>query len=109
MEDERFDGMFMQVAQQAGGIENILDVFFGFLNRKTDFFTGADEGKSRSLVNVHLEKWIAEGKRKADEDREKNAEADKKRKRAEEERLAGPDVQTTNPYLLLAQKAAIMG
>ena len=27
--------------------------------------------------------------------------------RAEEERLAGPDVQTTNPYLLLAQKAAL--
>jgi len=86
MHDERFDGFFMQVAQQAGGIDNILDAFFGFLNRKTDFFSGAEEGKARSLVNVHLEKWMVEGRKKREEDKEKHLAADKARKQLEQKK-----------------------
>ena len=41
MDDERFDGMYLQVAQTIGGIDPLLDSFFGFLRRKTDFFAGA--------------------------------------------------------------------
>ena len=37
--DERFDSLFMTVAQQANGIEPLLDQLFGFLRRKTDFYT----------------------------------------------------------------------
>ena len=40
MEDERFDGLFMNVANQAKGIEPLLDNLFSFLRRKTDFFVG---------------------------------------------------------------------
>ena len=39
MGDDRFDGFFMNIAQQHVGIDSLLDSFFGFLGRKTDFFT----------------------------------------------------------------------
>ena len=48
-EDERFDGLFMNVAQQAQGIDNLMDTFFGFLRRKTDFFR-ADRDKMLEFV-----------------------------------------------------------
>lgn len=41
LEEERFDGTFLMIAQQSQGIEPLLDAVFSFLRRKTDFFTGA--------------------------------------------------------------------
>lgn len=38
MNDGRFDDLFLQIAGQMGGIEPLLDEFFGFLSRKTDFY-----------------------------------------------------------------------
>jgi CS domain/N-terminal conserved domain of Nudc. len=38
--DGRFDGLYLTVAQQAKGIEPLLDTMFSFLRRKTDFFAG---------------------------------------------------------------------
>uniref|UniRef100_K3X6D1 NudC N-terminal domain-containing protein n=1 Tax=Globisporangium ultimum (strain ATCC 200006 / CBS 805.95 / DAOM BR144) TaxID=431595 RepID=K3X6D1_GLOUD len=34
----RFDGLFAALAQQHDGIEGLLDSFFDFLYRKTDFY-----------------------------------------------------------------------
>ena len=48
--DDRFDNMFYTVAQQAQGIEPLLDALFSFLRRKTDFYTGASKDKVESLV-----------------------------------------------------------
>lgn len=49
--DERFDGVLLNIAQQSGSIDSILDAFFGFLQRKTDFFTGAqDEQAAEQMV-----------------------------------------------------------
>ncbi len=42
---EKFDGFFMSIAQQHQGIDSLLDSFFGFLGRKTDFFTFHDDPK----------------------------------------------------------------
>ena len=57
MDDERFDGMYLQVAQTIGGIDPLLDSFFGFLRRKTDFFAGAaDPAKARETVLAAFEK-----------------------------------------------------
>jgi hypothetical protein len=39
MGDERFDGVFMSIVQQSQGIDNFFDNLFGFMGRKTDFFT----------------------------------------------------------------------
>jgi hypothetical protein len=38
MSEGRFDDVFLQIAGQVGGIEPLLDEFFGFLSRKTDFY-----------------------------------------------------------------------
>ena len=59
MGDDRFDGMFMQVAQQSNGIEPLMDNLFGFLRRKTDFFAGASEEQVNGLVLGCLNKQRA--------------------------------------------------
>eukprot|EP00796_Vickermania_ingenoplastis_P000246 gene247-121_t len=44
--EDRFDGVLMAIAQQQQGIDGILDVFFSFLYRKTDFFSQPELAKS---------------------------------------------------------------
>jgi hypothetical protein len=51
-DDERFDGLFMNVVQQSQGIENFFMNLFGFMRRKTDFFT--KEENSAKIVNTAL-------------------------------------------------------
>jgi len=81
-EAERFDGLLLNIAQQAGSIETILDVFFGFLNRKTDFFTGAqEESAAEALVLKYYKKHWKAGLKKRTEQQEKNRLADEERKK----------------------------
>ena len=70
-DDERFDGLYMNVAQTARGIDPLLDTVFGFLRRKTDFFAGppgadADKGtelameKVQQVMEKHVKRYQAE-------------------------------------------------
>ncbi|GMF65016.1 unnamed protein product [Phytophthora lilii] len=44
----RFDALLTQLAQQHGGVESLLDSFFDFLHRKTDFYVvSADPAKHK--------------------------------------------------------------
>ena len=48
MTEERFDPLLLNIAHnQDGGIDGLLDIYFSFLRRKTDFFSGAGEGYPR--------------------------------------------------------------
>ncbi|CAB1112749.1 unnamed protein product [Ectocarpus sp. CCAP 1310/34] len=80
-DNDRFDGMYLNLAQQNQGIDNLLESFFGFLRRKTDFYTGASEAQlEESLLKVvRRQKAIAE---KEELTRQKARAADEK-KRAE--------------------------
>lgn len=46
----KFDSLFFRVAQEHKGIDSVLDTFFSFLRRKTDFFTGADSGAAENAI-----------------------------------------------------------
>jgi len=39
MEDEKLDGLMMTLINQAHGIDGLFHAFFGFLRRKTDYFS----------------------------------------------------------------------
>mmetsp|Transcript_18320 Transcript_18320/g.50858 ORF Transcript_18320/g.50858 Transcript_18320/m.50858 type:complete len:363 (-) Transcript_18320:938-2026(-) len=55
VDDERFDGLYLNVAQTTRGIEPLLDTVFSFLRRKTDFFAGppgADDGTEAAIAKV---------------------------------------------------------
>jgi len=84
---DRFDALFLNVAENAGSIENILDAFFGFLQRKTDFFSGnTDPKKPEELVLTSFKKHFKEGQKKREAEIKRNLEIDKERKVKEEEK-----------------------
>merc|ERR1712083_1115131 len=77
------------IAQECeGGVQEMLDVIFSFLARKTDFYTGGGEGAAEKLV---LDKYRKHGKAAWEEQKRKkqrHEEADRKMKerREKEER-----------------------
>jgi len=104
-EEERFDGILLNVAQQGGSIENILDIFFGFLNRKTDFFTGSgDEKAAEALVLKYYQKHWKVGIKKREEIREKNKIADDERKKRSEDKKKKDEEEYRKHQEAMAEK-----
>ncbi|GMI11753.1 hypothetical protein TrLO_g14726 [Triparma laevis f. longispina] len=87
--------MFMNLAQQVRGIDPLLETFFGFLRRKTDFFTGADDQQAMKKVMEALmkqKKFVDDDKKMAEEKKLKKAKEaaalKAKKEKKEKERLA---------------------
>eukprot|EP01031_Cornospumella_fuschlensis_P042466 gene42466-51876_t len=100
MAEERFDGLFLSVAQQSQGIEPLLDNLFSFLRRKTDFFTGADTLTIEELVLKVVRKHGALSQREQDEKRRQREKEEKAKrelleKKKREEELARAKVVTS--------------
>lgn len=85
--DDRFDGLYLNVAQTARGIEPLLDTMFSFLRRKTDFFSGpqgSEDGTDVAVqkVNEVLAKHVQIYKK--DQERKEQQQQLKKKKAAVE-------------------------
>jgi len=95
---DKFDGVLLSIAQECqGGVQEMLDVIFSFLARKTDFYTGGGDGAAEKLV---LEKYRNHGKAAWEEQKKKklrHEEADRKmrerREKEERELSSQPQIQ----------------
>ena len=115
MDDERFDGLYLNVAQTTRGIEPLLDTVFSFLRRKTDFFAGppgsGDNGtqaaidKALQVIQKHAALYTAEQDKKKKKETKKKAASQKKTTAdsappasdvVEMDKEGGFDISTTN-------------
>ena len=65
--NDEYDGLLMTVIQKAGGIDNYFDAVYGFLFRKTDFFS--NEVKSREIMEVQFKKYLTKYQDKVERER----------------------------------------
>lgn len=87
---ERFDNVLLGVAQDCeGGVQEMLDVIFGFLARKTDFYaSGLEDGKAEKLINEAFKKHAAAAEEESAKKKARYAEMNRKQKeRIEKEKM----------------------
>ncbi|KAL8452917.1 hypothetical protein Emag_002134 [Eimeria magna] len=95
--DSRFDGLFGTVAEQAGGIEPLFDYFFGFLCRKTDYFT-VSQATCKDLLDKSFKKWVQKAKEKEERERiERARKLEQEQRKQQQQRQQQQQQQKAQP------------
>jgi len=98
IDNEKWDGMMMHMAQEVHGIDKMFDVFFGFLHRKTDFFTGVEfeDSKKQVLKSYNKYKKIAKKNEADQKEAVERAEAFAKEQQAKEQQTPATVQEVTD-------------
>ena len=101
MSNDMFDGVLMNVVQKAEGIEGFYDAVFGFMRRKTDFFSAPDKAKAtviqqfeRNLALFNEDKVRKELIEKKQAELKKKQEEEAKAKQAKVEEVSAPEADS---------------
>ena len=108
---ERFDNILLGVAQDCeGGVQEMLDVIFGFLARKTDFYaSGLEDGKAEKLINDAFKKHAAAAEEEVTKKKARYAEMNRKQKeRIEKEKLKEQEEAKQNSMSNIENESGIM-
>ncbi|XP_056629741.1 nuclear migration protein nudC [Diorhabda carinulata] len=82
-QSEQFDTLFLSIAQHhPQGPTQLLDTFVSFLSRKTDFFTGAQEGEWEKLVMNTFKKYEKSSREQYEEKLKEKREQEARKKAA---------------------------
>ena len=101
--EERFDGMFMTIVNDSHGIEGFLSNFFGFMRRKTDFFSTPDKGREFVLKYFEEQNRVYQDAKRKEEKKNKEKE---EQKRKEEEKKKQEDARKTAKVVELTDEEA---
>lgn len=58
MFQNRFDELYLTICKEVGGIEGLLQSFFDFMSRKTDFFYECDPGDKMGFPPGYNKKLV---------------------------------------------------
>lgn len=97
-DETKFDHFFMAMAEQhEGGVPDLINTFFSFLSRKTDFYTGGAPGAAKKVLLDAFTKFEAsalEAKQKKEKELKEKQEFMKKQLEADRRRREeGPTIE----------------
>lgn len=83
---DQLDGLFLSAAQNCSeGVKGLMDAFFGFLSRRTDFYFGATRSEAKKIVFEAFKKHEAEALARHEKEKEDSkAREERERKRRAE-------------------------